>query len=582
MLHQLTHLTYDLLNSHFLPIWLLSLVLVIVLGWLFGADRYPVSFGQVSPEAIANPPFNLADGLSGALFCLFTGAYILTIFHGETFSYYDDDLLTEFSLQGKSLPPHIWTGVGRFYPLADQEFNLLRFVTRSPFGYHALVVVQLIVLLVVILFSLTEFRPRYRFLIASAAMVAPSFLIPFMGFVYPERNFLFGLAILLLCLKLYFRTRSRLCFVGSLVASHFILYYKETAVLFVVVFALACLSLQVYQSWSAGQRSWRELARENSLPIGLLIVAGIYTVFFLAIMLPHWHFSYISGLREPLSSALIAYLQFDWLPFLMFAAVLLRIGRFLFVRAPLDPLWDPLAMGAIAYFLGILALRINSGYYMAPVDFVALFYLATLTRIWLKNPTQLRILTVATVVICVLSHEVAYSSFRVVERKKIIATKSQLADFLSGYLPSVHGGSVEMFFPYSNGYNLMGLASYLNYRGFRLDGGSISSSDSSPTLVFKGRESFVDNRCVNYRDYVCLHAERPGPGALVVILPDDTVSMKQIHSLAQGSKELFAVDCEVCAAHHRWFDLLHTISAEFSRTPLPDHWLQLHVFRNPI
>ena len=57
-----------------------------------------------------------------------------------------------------------------------------------------------------------------------------------------------------------------------------------------------------------------------------------------------------------------------------------------------------------------------------------------------------------------------------VERKGIITTKSQFADFLSGYLAAAKSRNVELFFPYSDGYHLMGLSSYLRYRGFPLEG----------------------------------------------------------------------------------------------------------------
>jgi hypothetical protein len=588
VLHQIIHHADNILAQHFVSLWFFSFALVIVVGWLVSADPNPASSSglrQATWETNVKRLSQLgwADGLSGLLFIGFAIFYFYLIFYREDFSYYDDDLLTDFSLQGKSFPPPIWTGVGRFYPLADQEFNLLSFLTRSPFGYHALVVLQLIILIVVLFLILREFRFRYRCLIAAAAMMAPSFLIPFMGFVYPERNVLFGIAILILCLQGYYRNRSRLYLLGALGTTHFILYYKETVVLFVVTFAFTCMLLQLYQSLSAGPRSWRMLLRENVLPLGMLGVAGIYTVVFLIAMLPHRGFSYVNGLREPLSSVLVAYLQFDWLPFLLLAVVLFRIGRFLFTRLSLDPLWDPLAIGAIVYFLGILALRINSGYYMAPVDFLALFCLANLSRIWLqKQPARVRIFALAAVVICLLIHNAAYSSFRVVERKRIVITKVQLADFLRDYLPSVQSDSVELFFPYSSGYHLMDLASFLSYKGFRLEGQGIVSSASGPKLAFKGRETFDNDKCVGYRDYSCRHAENPSSGALVIILPDDAVSMEEVRDLAQGSSQLLFIDCPECSAHRRWFDLLHTISAEYSLTPLPGHWLQLHVFLKPI
>jgi len=579
-LHQSILHSYSLLISHFLWLWLCVFILIVVAVWLWSFSR---SLGSraVVKETVAEQAVqqDFADRVSAFSFAVFVMGYIYLIFYREDFSYYDDDLLIESSLQGKRFLPPIWPAVGRFYPLADQEFNLLRSVTRSPFGYHALVVVQLIVLSALIFLILREFRLRYRCLIAAAAMVAPSFLIPFMGFVYPERNVLFGLAILILCLQRYSQCHSSVYLAGCLLATHFILYYKETVVLFIVVFALSCLFLQLYPSQTAGKQTWRELISQNILPLGLLAVAGIYSVLFLVVMLPYRHFSYVSGLREPIGSIMIAYLHFDWLAFLLLAAVIVRVSRFFLAGVPLDHLWDSLALGAVAYFFGILGLRINSGYYMAPVDFVALLYLAHLARIWLQSPTKARRIVTAAVVISIVLQNVAYSSFRVVERKRIIAAKSQFADFLKKYLESAQGDSLELFFPNSTGYNLMDLASYLTYRGFRLEGQSTPSSGDGPKLIFTGGATFEDNKCVGYREYSCFHAERASPGALVVVLPDDPIPADELRSLGQSSTQLLAVECTMCSARRRWFEALHTISAEYSLTGLPDHWLQLHVFR---
>jgi hypothetical protein len=586
MIHHLFHLASSILTSHFLLVWLFFLVVVVAGGLLLSTVRDPIAFSPLRQLASDNaarvqPQFSTGDGISLILFCLFAMFYMSVILYKEDFCYYDDDLLTDFSVQGKNFGPPIWNG-DRFFPLSDQEFNLLRFVTRSPFGYHSLVVVQLAILIVLIFLILKDLKVRYRCLVTAAAMLAPSFLIPFMGFVYPERNVLFGLAILLLCLQGYSKTQSRLYFAGCLVATHFILYYKETAVLYVVAFAATRAILQTYRARSARLSSWRRRVEENALSIGILGVAAIYTALFLVVMLPHRNFSYIAATQHPLSSVLAVYLQFDCLPFLLLGVFLLRLGRCLFSQMELDPLWDSLAVGAIAYFVGILALRINSGYYMAPVDFTAIFYLANMARLWLRRPARVRVLSLAGIVIALMSQAAVYSSARAIERKGTIAAKAGLAEFLKSYLPRAHNDSVELFFPYSNGYHLMGLSSYLNYKGFRLEGQGDSGDRAGPRIIFKGRERFDDNKCIGYRDYSCIHAERPSPGALVVVLPDDSVSMNELQDIAKDFPQLIYMDCQVCSAHPRWFNLLHAISAEYSLSPLPGHWLQLHVFQRPI
>jgi hypothetical protein len=584
--HQLLHRAVELFTTQVLLLWLFSLAFIVAAGLLLSNHRLPMFPSRPDGDrryslTKLSRGLNPTDVTSVIVFLIFLAFYIILIFYKEDFAYYDDDILTDFSVRGMNFLPPVWSAVGRFYPLADQEFNLLKFITRSPAGYHALEALQLIVLVAVLFVVLRAFQVRYRVLILIAAMVAPSFLIPFTGFVYPERNVLFWLAMMLLCLQEYSRTNARIYFMGCLVATHLALYYKETVVLFVVAYATTQLLLQFAATRRGGQISWLKFANENILSFGMLGVSAIYLMFFLVAMFPQRNFSYIKGLREPIVSVLLAYLQIDWLPLILLVVLVLRFGLFLFSNGQLDPMWDPLAVAALAYFFGVVSLRINSGYYMAPVDLFALLYLANMLLLWLSKASGLRIAVVAVVFSVVLLHDIAYSSFRMVERKGLITTKSQFADFLNGYLSAAKSRNVELFFPYSDGYRLMGLSSYLKYKGFPLQGQHVAGSENSPRLVIASRKNFNDSRCVNYRGYTCIHAESADPGALIVILPDDNVSMSDVQRVAADSDLVFSANgCAACTKQDSWFRWLHAISAEFSVKPLPKHWLQLDVYQS--
>jgi hypothetical protein len=585
LFHHVLHRIVELFTAHVLLLWLFSLIIVVALGLFLSDHRHPM-FPSRSCEGRWNSltklkGLNFTDGISLIVFLIFLAFYIRLIFYKEDFAYYDDDILTDFSIQGRNFLPPVWSALGRFYPLGDQEFNLLKFITRSPAGYHALVTLQLLALVVVLFVVLRAFQVRYRVLILVAAIVAPSFLIPFTGFVYPERNVLFWLAVMLLCLQTYSRTKARIYFVGCLVAVHFALYYKETVVLFVVAYAITQLLVQLSAAHSTGRGFWWEIAKENAVSVGILGVSAIYLVFFLVAMLPHRSFSYIYGIREPLVSVLLAYFQIDWLPFILLVVLALRFGLFLFSQGRLDPIWDPLAMGALAYFFGVVSLRINSGYYMAPVDLFAFLYLANMSLLWLSKASRLRMAVVAVIFLSVLLHDIAYSSFRMVERKGVITTKRQFADFLSEYLSAAKSRNVELFFPYSDGYRLMGLSSYLRYKGFPLQGQHVAGDETAPRLVIASRENFDKSHCVNYREYTCIHADSPDPGALIVILPDDDVSISDEQRAAEDSDALFSANgCVACTKPDSWFRSLHAISVEFSVKPLPEHWLRLDVYQS--
>jgi len=523
-----------------------------------------------------------ADGIAAILFLLFLIFYIAVLFYKEDFAYYDNDQLTGFSLQGKPFPPPVWPNVGRFFPLAFQEFNILRFITRSPLGYHSFAVVQLLILLCALFIILGEFRIRYRLLVLTMAILAPSFVIAFSDLIYPERNVLFWLAIMLFCLQGYSRTNGRTHFIGCLVATHFALYYKETVVLLVIAYAATRLLLQPRDFRLAGFTTCRVFARENVLSIGMLVVSGIYVAFFAAVLLPQKSFSYVGEHHAALGSVLLAYLQVDWLPLVLLVVLSIRLWRFTFSNDHLDPLWDSLGVGAIAYCVGILALRLNSGYYLAPTDFIAILYLATMSAVWLSKPTKVRLSVVAIAIVCVLLQEVAYSSFRIIERKSLITTKHELADFLENYQPTANGSTLELFFPYSSGYHLMELSSYLAYRGFRVAGQDATTANG-PSIVIEGREQFDGNRCVQYRDYACVHRETAPTGALIVVLPDDNVSMNDVEAIGENSVLLLSLNpCTFCTGEGSAFKLLHVISPEFSSRPLPEHWLQLHVFKESV
>ncbi len=573
---------YHIFRFNFLLDWLFFLGLIVVCAFLLGSPPDSLSSGLSQrgvPEGRGRlrSRLSITDSISAIALLLFVAFYVVLIFYKEDFAAYDDDQLTDFSLRGQRFPPPIWPSAGRFFPLGHQEFNLLSFITRSPAGYHSFAVAELIILLLALVVVLGEYKFVCRVPILIAATLAPSFVISFTWLICPERNVLFWLAIMLLCLCGHSKTKARIYFIGCLVATHFALYYKETVVVFVVAYAGAQLLLQSYRRRRTGYRSWQELARQNSLQVGMLAVSGIYVVLFL-VMLPHPTFSYIIAKREALSSVILGYLRLDWLVFILIPVLVLRLGRFVFFEGQLDPLWDSLAIGALAYFFCLIALRLCAPYYTAPVDLIALLYIARLSWSWLLKPTKLRVSVVTTVFVCVLLHNTAYSSFSIVERKNFIATKSQFAGFLRSYGPRLSSSTIALFFPYADGYRLMELSAFLRYKGFRLAGQSVTSSEPGPGLVVEGREAFDNNRCVGYRDYACIHAESAGDGALIIVLPDDKTSMADVKEIGKDSVLLFSAEtCGFCSRPGSWMRLLHAISY-FSQGELPEHWLRLDVF----
>ncbi len=573
--------------SHFFLAWFVILILAVIYGLYFGDHRneaFRMCFcrsGEDRGKGFAGQ-YRTIDYVSGALFLAFLGLYISAICYREDFAYYDDDMLTDFSLRGIPFPAPIWPNLGRFFPLADRGFNVLGYFTKSATGYHSSVVVELALFLAVVFVALREFRVFHRVLILTAVMLAPSFVIPFSGFVYPERSVLLWLAILLLCLYGHAETRARFYVVGCLVATQFALYYKETVVIFIIAYAASRLLLDLHRGWHGRRLPWRGIIAEEVVPLGMLGLAGAYALLFGAAMFSGSGFSYIASKQQGLAATFVTYLQLDWLLVIFLVVIALKIRGFLFSQSKLDPIWDPLAVGAVAYYVCIICLRMYSAYYLAPGDFIALLYVAHTALMWVHGGGKRRAYVVAILFVCIVLHRVAYSSFRMIERKAVIATKSQLADFVKGYRSTANSSTIELYFPYADGYRLMELSSYLRYKGIPLAGQKESRVDAGPTVVIKGRSQFQGDRCVGYRDYTCLHAEKAEPGALIVVLPDDDISMEAVRALGNRAIPVLSVRiCSFCSGENRWFRHLSGVSAGYW-DKIPKHWLQLDVFKQPV
>ena len=576
--HHLVQRLSMLVTGHFLLLWGMTLVLAICYGATADGrfcSRHDKSHSTAAHNQRSVASYTSYDYIAAIAFLLFLALYIFLIFYKENFAYYDNDQFTDFSLRGIYFAPPIWLEAGRFFPLGFQEFNLVALFTHSAVGFHCLAVAQLIFVVVALIAVLREYSLVSRLVIVAAVMVTPSFVISFTGLIYTERNILFWMAVLLVSLYRYSRTRLRVDLVGCLVATQFVLYYKESAVLFIVGYAASRLLWEIYEA-RRSKLSWQEAIETDILSLGMLGLSAVWGLLFVGAMLPHHRFAYLAAHHVALGSVILAYLRIDWIPFIMLTILGIRLFQCSRAKAEIDLLWEPLAVGASTYFCVILGLGLVSGYYMAPVDFIGFPYAARAVLSLFPLKARLNTAVVAVLFACLLVHNIGYSAFRVIERKSEIASRTQLAEFVRQYAFS--RGKTELFFPFATPYHLMGISSFLTYNGIPLAGQG-ERADGSARILIESDKDFPDGRCVDYREYRCAHASAPGKGALIVFLPDDNASMRDVEKQAKSSILLLSAGCELCIRYERWLKPFHSISAEFASGTLPENWQQLRIFK---
>jgi len=477
------------------------------------------------------------------LLAAFLVGYIALTVKWEDFTAYDNSELTYLALTGHNIKPMIFPGSARFYPFDLQEFNLIHHFTHTVVGYHALTIVQLLILSCVLLILDDELNTTARAALVALALIAPSIVISFTGLVYPERNVVFWLACLVFCVKRFEKTQSTSWAVAAAVCAQIMIYYKETAFLLVLGLALGRFLLRCRNRDEAGWGCIRLRDKESRLDLCLVSLGVLFLLYYSAAMFPHPNSNpnYAGHGRLPLPEVLFTYLKLDLLAWLFLTVVLGRACLILRRRLAPLPLWDGLALGGAAYFTAYLYLRICSAYFLAPVDLIAVLYVGRFAILSLQNRPALGSKVAALVLlVAILVQDVSISAFHLFERKNIIQAKAEVARVVKARYQGGVGRTQRLFFPFANLYVIFEFAGYLNYRGVPVEGASVDSPGLKGIVLVSGAV-VKDGPCVPLSySAICHTGSVPEPGDLVLLMPDDDASFTEANAYRGQGEILFS------------------------------------------
>ena len=581
MFHHLHHLLHPLKViwgeriALFWPIWIaITAIGVILVIWLV-PQRKSVRLESIQSR---RHDWSRAAILSVAVLSLFLACYIAGSLVWEDFTYYDNSHFTNGTLAGHDIPRQISPESGRFWPLGHQEFNLIRHVTRSVLGYHALHIVQRLLLCGILLVFDEELSIKDRVALIILALITPSILISFSGLIYAEWNIIFWLVCLAWFVKRFERTHSTAWAVVAVISSQLILYYKETAFLLILGFAVGRLVLRCWKAEPGGWDFKRLRDPESRLDICLAFLVVPFLLYYLAVMYPNYGARYADNARLPLKQVLASYLELDFLAWVLVAVVLTRIVLILRHKAAHSLRWDGLALAGVGCFAGYLTLRMYSAYYLAPVDLIAVLYLGRLAALSMKNMGHVTRLCAMALLSLVLLQDLSLSAFRMYERKNVIHAKAEIGRVIEAQYQSDPQDVKRLFFPFASPFGILEFASYLNYLGVPVEQVP-SGSVATGSVLLVGKAVQKDGPC-GYRAFVCHPESAPEPADLVVVLPDDSTPTDELNLYRQeGTGPLFSYHPRpsIPGWLRPYVNRLHVVSPVYAHKQLPDLWLNASV-----
>jgi hypothetical protein len=238
-----------------------------------------------------------------------------------------------------------------------------------------------------------------------------------------------------------------------------------------------------------------------------------------------------------------------------------------------------LAFGGIACFIGYLGLGISAAYYLAPVDLIAVLYVGRLAILSLGAMNAWGTGALATLVlfVAVVLQDVSLSAFRVFEQKNVIHAKGEIAQVVQARYQNAAGNVRRLFFPFASPYIIMEFASYLDYRGVPVQGVIDEAGEPNSLIVVTGM-MMKDGPCVAYRALICHAATTPDSGDLVIVLPDDNVSLADVTPYKSQGELSFSYESGIPQWVHPFIRNLRIISpGPLTQKELRDGWLHASV-----
>jgi hypothetical protein len=554
----------------FWPIWgACTLLGVIPLLWLASPQKdVPTAAFRSSRAA-----WSRAKALSVAFLILFLVCYIAGILVWEDFSYYDDSMFTLGTLAGHDIPRPAWQGAGRFFPLGHQEFNLLRHFTRSVTAYHGLRIVELLIFCAILLFLDEELSLQARVALLCLALITPGILISFSGLIYPEANVLFFLACLFWAVKRFEQSHSKTWAVSAVISSQFLLYYKETAFALLLSFAVGRLFLRCWQNEGKGLDLAKLRKPESLLDMCLAFVSVLFLVYYFAAMYPNYSTGYADVVRLSLKEITVTYARLDLLVWFFVVVTAIRFWQILQRKSSPDLLWDGLAIGGVGCLAAYLTLRMQSAYYLAPVDLIAILYCGRSAIRYVETMGHTARLYGLAFLIVVLLQDLSLSAFRLYEKKNIIHAKAEIGHVIQTQFTQNPENALRVFFPFASPHRIMEFAAYLSYLGLPIEGVSDRANTSGRILLVAGSIA-EDGPCEKDSIPICHAGKEPESGDLVVLLPDEDArtSQPQIAETLLSYRPFPSIPPWL----QPYTNPLHVVSPVYPHA-LPNYWLTASV-----
>ncbi len=363
---EMSELLSNWLQYHFFPTLLVTCIgLAIVVG-LIDVRLIPKSPAPIKTGAGVG--FRAPSMRNAIFLTLGLGVYFWLMLAWEDFTFYDAHIFFQSLAGGPQYAPlQLFPSLGLLRPLSHQEFYPISFLGNSAQAYQAFAAIE-VFLGGYFLTRVYRAHSAITAAICIAILLTPHIVAAVFHLVDSERNILFLLCVFLWAALGYEQSRLTRYLVAASLASFLILQYKETAVVLMMAWAgyLFLASWFMTQLARETRRSLMVLAL--SVATGCLIWLAVYCI----AILPQIGRSYLVGRQHDPIDVLHVVVTHVWFSVLVLAILCRRLMARRDIQV--SPVWDGMAVAAVATTAAYIKLGFVHDYYYSPAALLSWLY----------------------------------------------------------------------------------------------------------------------------------------------------------------------------------------------------------------
>lgn len=455
---------------------------------------------------------NNIDSVAIAIAIILFGYYFAIAVPGSFFFNPDEWLILTPIFQGGHYKAGIWPSAGRFFPLANQEINIIAKFSESAVVLQSIVLLNFLLNVLIFWKLFPDITARWKVWPATLFLVSPSIFCASQSFIYSERLVITFTLLFIYLTKKYTESKNYKYGLLALTCAWSSMFYKEPVFLIYFGVSISAIINNIFSH----QHTGKQTIKDCWYLFLILFLVGCFVAGYLFFIPLNTNTTYAQKMAVGFLPALSFYIKND-LIFIIFIILFPMRTIFLIKENMMNIFFlDFIGFGVFISYIFYILLQIKQNYYFAYLDSLAIVYLLNLLFViynykiyknWSKKS-----LSIAFPLLILSSLKLDTQIYDYYHQAAF--SYKELTSFLVNYF-KIGNEEVDIHLDTINISQVIGFIRTLEYYGVPVR--KVAAREGRKDVKINVQNEVKGGFCEIGKPWLCIQSKLPKPGDLVII-----------------------------------------------------------------